>query len=76
MHDIPHKEAKMTNFATFSPHLAAVADMLESVFMPKWGEMLVFKPFLPPVGEILHFKVAPLVSYANISSHSDFVLIR
>ena len=37
----------MINFPSFPPHLAGVAVMVETVFMPKWGEVLIFRSFLP-----------------------------
>jgi hypothetical protein len=40
-------EAKRTDVAVFSPHLAAGNARPEAVYMPKWGEVLIFSLLLP-----------------------------
>lgn len=37
----------MTNFRPLSPHFAAGARKAEVHFLPKWGEVLIFRSFLP-----------------------------
>jgi len=42
----------MTTITALSPHFAADATIAERGFMPKWGEVFIFKAFLPLRWEI------------------------
>ncbi len=46
MREFPQGGSKMTSISGLSPHFAVVVYDWKLEFMPKWGEVLILRPFL------------------------------